>query len=154
MNTAQQEKTASHAQVSFIGDLIKSRIVPAELLAAACDVPLSAKAASVVIDKLTACTHKSAMLGYYHTGGATYVVVATKDGMRRYAKKLVFHGKKATWVYAPGAMANLAQLSPLTLAEAAALGHAHGHCIVCGAELTVTKSVQAGIGPKCAKKFA
>jgi hypothetical protein len=41
----------------------------------------------------------------------------------------------------------------LTLAQAKAFGVAYGVCAVCGARLKDIDSIEAGIGPVCAKKF-
>ena len=41
----------------------------------------------------------------------------------------------------------------LTLAQAKAYGAAYGVCAVCGARLKDIDSIEAGIGPVCAKKF-
>lgn len=60
---------------------------------------------------------------------------------------------KAKWVYAEGMMAKLKASMKLTVEQAAALGHQHGYCMICGIELTNPESVARGIGPVCIKKI-
>jgi len=77
-----------------------------------------------------------------------YKVQANKAGTATYAKKRV----GSRWEYV-GQVASLSPATLLTLAQAKAIGHETGHCVMCGRELTVPESVAAGIGPVCAKKF-
>ena len=93
--------------------------------------------------------------GYYAKGDTVYVVVISKSSGNPYAKKWTVEPgvTKASWEYAPGAVKTLAGMTPMTLDEAKKWGHMHGHCIKCGALLTDPKSVEAGIGPICAKAF-
>lgn len=98
--------------------------------------------------------------GYYATdSGDYYVVVANKAGTSTYAKRLVLvaavdGSQRPRWEYAPGVGRTLAGTHPLTVAEAARLGHLHGYCIICCRALTDPASVQAGIGPVCATRLA
>ena len=102
---------------------------------------------------------KAAEPGYYvKADGTMLVVVENKAKTRTYAKRLVVTttpaGKtKASWEYAPGEAASVAEVTPMTLTDAAAFGHAHGVCMVCCRTLTNPESVKAGIGPSCAKRF-
>jgi hypothetical protein len=72
-----------------------------------------------------------------------------------YAEKL----NKATgsWSYeeakAEGAVFNLKPQHRLPLEWAKAWGLKTGRCLVCGRELSNTKSAALGIGPRCAKMF-
>ena len=83
-----------------------------------------------------------------------FCVVTTKDGKRTYAKKLVMHGNRATWEYAPGVGRELAASQPMDLEDAKFFGHLHGICFVCGRQLTVPAHALEGIGPVCSKRFA
>lgn len=101
--------------------------------------------------------HPEVEPGYYQIGDNVYVVVLSRTG-RPYAKRLTYHisddGKwLARWEYVPGAVYGLQGLIPLTLDEAKRLGHLHGICVICAKRLTVPKSVEAGIGPVCAKRL-
>lgn len=98
--------------------------------------------------------------GFYVLNGVVYkVVVAVHGSGRKYARRLDSEGK---WVRTPG----LSQLRPehkMTLKEALATAKRHGlnvqsqlygRCFVCGRTLTDDESIENGIGPVCAGKFA
>lgn len=103
-------------------------------------------------------------LGYYvRADGAAIKVVENKAGTRRYG--LVFTpsstaGKRPSWAYVRGAGISVADLVPMTAADAAQIGLAHGHCIECCAKLgpkdpsnpTLSSLVSAliGYGETCA----
>ena len=97
--------------------------------------------------------------GYFVTdAGDVIVVVSNKAKTGTYAKMLKFSvgeaGRKtARWEYAPGVGRTLAGIAPLTVAEAARLGHHHGFCVICAKALTDPASVERGIGPVCAKRL-
>jgi len=98
--------------------------------------------------------------GYYVRDGEVFVVVENKAKTSTYAKRLVITStvdgkRKGAWEYAPGVGRSLAAegLAPLTVEEAARLGHLHGVCMICGKPLTTPKSVQQGIGPVCIKRL-
>lgn len=59
-----------------------------------------------------------------------------------------------TFEYVAGMMRLLHADDRITLEEAQALGAAYGTCMWCGRTLSDPKSVEAGIGPACAKKFS
>lgn len=91
------------------------------------------------------------------TGSAVsvYRVRKSKTG-NLYAEALVVAaqpGHKGKFLYAPGAIKALTADMKMTLEQAKEFGHAYGSCCVCGALLSDPKSVEAGIGPVCAKKF-
>jgi hypothetical protein len=110
--------------------------------------------------------------GYYVTSGeesdgeeppTVYVVVENKAKTATYAKRLVVtpgvpgvSRASAKWEYAPGVGKDLARdgLAPLTVQEAARLGHQHGVCVVCARGLTDPESVARGIGPVCVARLA
>lgn len=106
---------------------------------------------------------KNAAPGYYvrnSTDGEQefLVVIENRAKTNTYAKRLtVTRGadgrKKARWEYAKGLGFKVADMSPMTLAQAAQFGHLHGVCLVCCKQLTDPESVKRGIGPVCAKKF-
>lgn len=98
--------------------------------------------------------------GYYVYEGQVYVVKNGKAPyFRKYAMRLrhvlsAHGGAKGKWVYEKGGYPLIAKHgSPLTVEQAAAMGHLHGYCVVCGRTLTDPKSVQAGIGPVCIKSL-
>jgi hypothetical protein len=87
--------------------------------------------------------------GFYVHDDDVYVVIQNKAKTNVYAKRMnLAYGR---WEYAPGAAARLTER--LTVEQAAALGHLHGRCVLCGAELSDPESVQRGIGPVCAKRL-
>jgi len=74
-----------------------------------------------------------------------------------YAKRLVpgeGYGSKARFEYAPGVLKTLSAATLMSLDEAKAWGALYGTCCVCGRTLTNEDSIDAGIGPVCAGKFA
>lgn len=100
---------------------------------------------------------KNAAPGYYVHGEDFLVVVENRAKTNTYAKRLVVtkeNGRsKARWTYAKGLGFAVADLTPMTLAQAASFGHLHGVCLVCCKQLTDPESVKRGIGPVCATKF-
>lgn len=121
------------------------------------------KGVSAIIDSLLSLpdvnAKPEATPGYYiNSDDEVYVVVENRAKTHTYAKRLVasqtVDGKtKVRWDYAPGAGHRLAASAPMTLEDAARLGHLHGACIVCCRPLTDPESVQRGIGPVCAAKI-
>lgn len=130
---------------------------------------LSKTQASAMIDMLisekkTKNVTKMAQLteGMYLVDGVVYKVQISKSSGKPYAKRLVkLHTPKVlktktithTFEYAAGAVYKIKPENKMTLEQAAAFGVNTGTCCVCGALLTNDKSVKAGIGPVCAKKF-
>lgn len=90
-------------------------------------------------------------LGYYLHDGQVVRVVKAKTSDRRYAKRISYGtgGGRATWDYVAGLVNRLTADERLTVEQAAAYGHLHGNCMICGLALTVPKSVERGIGPVC-----
>lgn len=129
---------------------------------------VSSREASAVIDALfkvpsgSADKPQAAKPGYYVRGAEdareVLVVVENRAKTGTYAKRLEIStgGLKTTarWEYAPGVGRTLAGLEPLTVEEAARLGHMHGVCVICARSLTDPDSVQRGIGPVCAARLA
>jgi hypothetical protein len=96
-----------------------------------------------------------AALGYYLHAGQVVRVVKAKTSDRRYAKRISYgaDGERATWDYVPGLVSQVTEAERLTVEQAAAYGHQHGNCMICGLALTVKKSVERGIGPVCYSKL-
>jgi hypothetical protein len=104
---------------------------------------------------------KNAAPGYYvrHTANEFVVVIENRAKTNTYAKRLEVSKNAAgrttaRWKYVAGLGFAVADLTPMTLQEAAKFGHLHGVCFVCCKQLTDPESVKRGIGPVCAKKFA
>jgi len=87
--------------------------------------------------------------GIYIKDGVVYKV-QTSGSDRKYAKVLQNGGG---FSYVAGAISSLTAQHKITLEQAKAYGIQFGVCCVCGALLTDAKSVDAGIGPVCAKKW-
>jgi hypothetical protein len=103
---------------------------------------------------------KNATPGYYirHTANEFVVVIENRAKTNTYAKRLEVTKTDAgrtvaRWKYVAGLGFAVADLTPMTLQEAAKFGHLHGVCFVCCKQLTDPESVKRGIGPTCAKKF-
>lgn len=160
-------KPASPKQIAFIEKLIGRKCLTADDLdftRRAIARGLDSRESSRMIEWLLAFSDKplpeseKAKPGYYvreEAGDREFIVVVeNKAKTSTYAKRLTQYGTKWTWEYAPGVGRTLAGMAPLTIEEAAKFGHLHGVCVVCAKELTNPKSVQAGIGPVCAKRLA
>lgn len=151
---------ASQKQADFLASLCTSRVVPPSVLDASAKASLgtlSAHDASRAIETATKCafvkSSPTAEKGYYLVDGDVFVVMASKETGKLYAKKLVISGKKGSWVYAPGMIYKLKPEQKLTLEEAAKIGHATGVCAICGRTLSDEKSVAQGVGPVCIKRL-
>lgn len=101
---------------------------------------------------------------YQHPNGDIFKVQISKTSGKPYAKKLQPIGGArlvdATeervnfeFVYAPGEIRTLTSEMAMTMEAAKAFGLRYGVCCVCGAFLKDAKSVAAGIGPVCGKRF-
>lgn len=103
------------------------------------------------------------------TGEITiYKVKFNKHSTYKYAEKLSITGghygdkPKGKFVFAPGIINKLTSNDKMTEEQAKAFhdatklkyGQDYGFCCVCGKLLTNKKSIDAGIGPKCATYFA
>jgi hypothetical protein len=96
--------------------------------------------------------------GMYRLGDRIVKVQKSRQGDRLYAKELVqVEGRRGetefTFEYAPGLVNKLTAADHMTLEEAKAFGKLYEWCCVCGTRLTDEKSIDAGIGPICAKRF-
>ncbi len=98
-------------------------------------------------------------LGYYvrADGAAIKVVESRTNAGRRYGMVFTLRpGQRPTWAYMRGAGISVADLRPMTAADAAEMGLSHGYCIACCAPLggeTLSAHVSAliGYGETCAK---
>ena len=125
---------------------------------------VSVREASDVIDWMFSLPNQAteqaapAKPGYYVQQGQVVAVVENRAKTSTYAKVLTITTDvdgdfRARWEYAPGLGRTLAGFEPLTVEEAARLGHLHGICVVCAKQLTDPASVERGIGPVCAKRL-
>jgi hypothetical protein len=94
--------------------------------------------------------------GMYRVGTDVYLVKLSGND-RLYASRLVptMHGTtvhKLTFEYDKGSIFKITAADRMTVKQVAELGKLTEHRWVCGKRLTVKKSIDAGIGPVCAKK--
>ena len=89
-------------------------------------------------------------VGFYRYEDSVAEVVVGKSG-NPYAKVLDLSDWK--FHYAPGVIRKLTTDAKLTVEAAAALGHLHDRCMLCGHRLDKLESRQRGIGPVCAGKL-
>ena len=90
-------------------------------------------------------------IGMYRVAnGDIFRVQRSRESGRLYAKKLDWANN--SFVYEAGALRVLTANDRMTLDEAKAWGVETGICCVCSAFLTDPKSVEAGIGPVCARR--
>jgi hypothetical protein len=105
---------------------------------------------------------RNAEPGYYvrADGKAIVVVAGKRNPERTYGKVLDFpaDGSRPSWNYVPGAGYSVAEMRPMTAADAAALGLSHGYCIKCcaplgGETLSACVSALIGYGETCARNL-
>jgi hypothetical protein len=139
---------ASDKQVAFINSLLSERVFSGEVDFA----NLTSKGASDLIGQLLNAPKQVSTLsvGMYRTAdGEIYRVQASRETGRLYAKHLdLING----FEYEAGAIFKITASDRMTLEQAKLFGVETGFCCVCGILLTDPKSVQAGIGPVCAKR--
>lgn len=102
--------------------------------------------------------------GYYvrpADGRAVVVVQSKGHADRTYGKVLTFpaDGGRPSWEYVRGAGYTVADLRPMTAADAAEMGLSHGYCIRCcaplgGETLSAAVSALVGYGETCAKRMS
>ena len=162
-------RPASDRQVELLTRLVTERVVdPA--LATDLDAARAAyragtfttTAASSLIERLFASRRKDADApaanaepGFYMRGDQAIKVQSNKAKTGTYALTWTGH----SWEYAPGVGRTLAGLTPMTAAQAAALGLASGRCINCcrtlgGESLSAKVSAVIGYGETCANNNA
>lgn len=154
---------ATEKQVAFAMRLIAERIQDPEgeaQLAMQERLVAATKAeASAIIDGLLsmpkpykAQENAPTEQGIYRTeDGTVYKVQQARSSGNFYAKRLNVETQK--FEYEAGAIRKVTAADRLTLEQAKEFGHQFGVCINCAATLTDPKSVEAGIGPVCAKRF-
>lgn len=88
--------------------------------------------------------------GMYLMDGRVFKVQIAKQGSGNlYAKELI----NGSFVYSPGTIRQLRPEHRMSLEQAKEYGKLYGVCCNCGRDLTDEGSIEAGIGPICAKKF-
>lgn len=88
-------------------------------------------------------------------GRIVKVQYAVHGSGKPYAKLLVVDSDKhVTWEYTPGLVRECTPDRRMTLEQAKAFGALYGACCNCGRTLTDERSIEAGIGPVCARAFA
>lgn len=92
---------------------------------------------------------------YLIDGDVVKVQKAVHGSGNMYAKRLVVDapGAKGRFEYAPGLIRKVTPEARMTLDQAVEYGAIYGVCCNCGRTLTDEKSIEAGIGPVCAKRF-
>ena len=94
---------------------------------------------------------------YRSPDGIVYKVQKAVHGSGNlYAKRLEVDPdtKTGTFGYEPGAIRRIDPAWRMTKEDAIAFGALYGCCCNCGRTLTDEKSIEAGIGPICARRFA
>lgn len=105
----------------------------------------------LALPKPTTVSFVELEIGMYRlSNGDIYRVQRSRESGRLYAKKLDWANN--TFEFSSGAMRLITAADRMTLDEAKAWGVETGICCVCSAFLTDQKSVEAGIGPVCAKR--
>lgn len=177
--TSRPANQASEKQVAFAKRLIGEKdflsLVPADRdLATAITEgkPVSKADASRLIDTLLHTVNKTVERNVEHRSGKKVAAVEVEDGMylkdgvvfkvqfnregtRTYAKRLVVHSHgDASFEYV-GSVHRLGLKAEhkMTLEQAQEFGALYGTCCACGRTLTDENSIEAGIGPVCAKRF-
>jgi hypothetical protein len=163
------DSNATHKQVSFLQTLLAERVIPAQVAKwldsnvgdLGLGLYLTREDASRLIESLLASPRKSAEagkpakafvaeVGMYRTeAGEIFKVQASRESGNLYAKRLTPNG----FEYEQGAIRKLSADDKMTIEQAKAFGVATGVCCVCARELTDQQSVEAGIGPVCAKRW-
>jgi hypothetical protein len=146
---------ATPRQISFLRTLADERGV--ELVGTRDPAGLNVGEASNLIEVLLGMPKPTAVavaeleIGMYRVAnGDIYRVQRSRESGRLYAKKLDWANN--SFVYEAGALRVLTADDRMTLDEAKAWGVETGICCVCSAFLTDPKSVEAGIGPVCARR--
>lgn len=164
-------RLASDKQTAFITRLLGEKDLTGSGFAAAVEgghvehilTTLTSKEASDTITRLMALPKQAdapaaerveVPEGMHRVDGVIFKVQRAVHGSGNlYAKRLTQYGDDWTFEYAAGAMRSLSTDTRMTLEEAKAFGALYGTCCSCGRTLTDEGSIEAGIGPICAKKF-
>lgn len=155
---------ASDKQVTFITSLLSARVHDVDY-SLVDHTALTLPQAKVMINHLLAQPVKPLVTketpkderedGMYIKDGVVYKVQYNLAKTHLYAKRLVQHGEgDASFEYAGGLnRLGLNAEHKMTLDQAKEYGALYGTCCNCARTLTDEKSIEAGIGPICAKKF-
>lgn len=87
-------------------------------------------------------------------GRIVKVQYAVHGSGKPYAKLVRVHEGHVEFEYTPGLVRECKPEYRMTLEQAKAFGALYGACCNCGKTLTDEPSIEAGIGPVCARKFA
>lgn len=169
-----KSKPASEKQVAFVQSLIAER--PAFAQSVGLDAEglslegiTMTEASNLINDlkaqprEINAKTDKPMVTeaGFYYNNDddapAIFRVRPAKSTGKLYAERLVVakgFDDKGRFEYEYGLIKNIDPTWLLTLEQAKAIGRQFGFCVRCGALLEDPKSVEQGIGPWCAKKWA
>jgi Family of unknown function (DUF6011) len=164
-------RMASDKQQAFITRLMDEK--ETHNLANVVDVKtLTSKQASEIIETLIAAPRKAPVMvehrsgvmvakaevadGIYSKDGIVYKVQYNREKTGLYAKVLVVDGPGEAHFNYFGSVrkTGLTAQDKMTLEQAKEFGALYGTCCNCGRTLTDEKSIEAGIGPICAGKFA
>lgn len=158
-------KPATEKQLTFIYSLLQKveGDNAAEAMLAFTDGDPTTKSASAFIDRLKTeiaglktvkaeITEDDIPEGLHYIGQKVYRIRKAKSSGRLYAELLDTDAREFRYVgRKPLSGASAATL--MTLEQAKVFGKAFGFCVRCCALLEDPASVEAGVGPVCAKKF-
>lgn len=152
-------RKATDKQIAFATRLLAERDHSAGYTTE--DLPrLSAGEVSALIDSLlklpklvAASAPADLQSGIYQAGDTVYKVYWNQGKTRMLAKSLTVTGGKGRWEYQGLASRFVRPDQRMTLEQAKQFGAIYGVCCNCGATLTDETSIEAGIGPVCAKRF-
>lgn len=153
---------ATDKQVALIAREAPRRVNGQKLVDTVASVPMTRKLASDVINALLALPFVPREVAaavvlesgiYRKANGDVFKVYWNQAKTHMLAKKLHVTDGAASWEYA-GAAQRFAQPDErMSLEDAKAFGVIYGVCCNCGRTLTDEGSIEAGIGPVCAKAF-
>lgn len=157
------QKPASQKQLDFIHSLLVTidSDNAAEASLAFADSEPTTKSASAYIDTLKAEIAKikntevvkfDVPQGLHLIGQDVYRIRKSKSSGRFYAELLDINAREFRYV-GKKPVNDASRDTLMTLDEAKVFGKAYGFCVRCCALLEDPASVEAGVGPVCAKKF-
>lgn len=173
--TTQARHTASAKQLALIARLVEEKALAADQetwIRTQLDTGMmTLRHASYTIDFLFRQPRKVAAPaagavtepGIYERDDVAYKVERSAAG-RLYAKVLIINGARrltgagevitASYEYEAGAIARITAADKVSPERARELGTLSTVCVACGRKLEDATSVERGIGPVCAKRFA
>lgn len=161
---AAQKALATEKQVAFIEKLAEQKEngwthIKDQMKSSQSLTEISKSEASHIISVLLHEPNKGAaavaelVAGIYLVDGKVVKVQKSKTSGKPYAMELIVSGKSGSFIYRPGLIYKVQPEDKMSLASAVEFGMVYGVCCNCGRTLTNKDSVEAGIGPICAKKF-